>query len=232
MTPQFNASAIVSDGRCVIPFQGGAAVLDRRKTLWLGPLPFRPRRASDYAWLVDLASDPLGALTWRPFLLSSILHAAVLLLLCHGSLCFHSSRIDPIEVDLTGPYEIVPENLARWSKPIRRGAPEGSAKALEAPAHPSSVGVSQDSSHDSSHDTEARKGSTTGAQEGAEVALVSLTAFPKLINRQDLSASLRRFYPEAERRAGPGSQRRSRSARKLHRGCHSNGCRPFRWTGF
>jgi len=202
MAAQSNASTIVSDEDYVIPFQGGVITLERRKILCVGQLPFRPRRASDYAWARDLANEPPDVLIWHPFLLSGILHAAVLLLLCHCSFCFHSSRIDPIEVDLTGPYEVVPAGLTRWSKPTRKGIPEGSGKALEAPAHPSSVGVSQDSPHDSSLDTEARKGSITGAQASAEVALISLTAFPKLINRQDLSASLRRFYPEAERRAG------------------------------
>ena len=202
MAPQFNASTIVSDDNFVIPFPGSLSTPERRKTLCVGRLPFRPRRASDYDWLGDLANDPLDVFLWHPFLLSSILHVTVLFLLCHCSLRFHSSRIAPIEVDLTGPYEVVPADMARLSKPIRKGDPEGIGKALEAPDHSSSVGISQDSSHDSSHDTEARKGSITGTQEGAEVALISLTAFPKLINRQDLSASLRRFYPEAERRAG------------------------------
>ena len=70
MAPQFNASTIVSDDNFVIPFPGSLSTPERRKTLCVGRLPFRPRRASDYDWLGDLANDPLDVFLWHPFLLS------------------------------------------------------------------------------------------------------------------------------------------------------------------
>ena len=201
------------DGNDVIPFPGSFSTPERRISLCSRPLSFRPRRASDYDWFKDLAEDPPEVFLWHPFLLSGILHAAVLILLYHGSLRFYSSRIDPIEVDLSSPYEIVPENLAQWSRPVRKGDPDSQGRAVQekppqappaaesdrlAPSKPraSTLGA------DVGDKTSARHGSLTGSPEGAEIALVSLTSLPKLINRQELAAGLRRYYPETERRAG------------------------------
>lgn len=216
MISPINASTINSDDADVIPFPCAPAARERRRTLWIGALPFRPRRTTDYAWVGHLANDPLEVFIWRPFLLSGLLHAMLLFLLCHSSFRFHYSTINPIEVDLTGPYELVPANLVRWSKPVRKGNPDGHGSALEekpqtlahspmtaaASTKPRTPPASIGSTDPTVVDAQARRGSLTGPQEGGEVALVWLTALPELMNRQDLSAGLRRFYPEAERRAG------------------------------
>ena len=213
MTPPFIASVMATDGPNVIPFPVNSLTPERRADLWAGPLPFRPRRASDYAWLEHFADVPPTALLWRPLLLSGILHGIVLLLVCHSSFHVYASSAEPIEVDLRGPYEVVPADLARWSRPIRKGDPDSQGRAVQekrpqappaaesnplAPSKPraSTLGA------DMGDKTLARQGSLTGSLEGAEIALVSLTSLPKLINRQELSAGLRRYYPETERRAG------------------------------
>ena len=112
-----------------------------------------------------------------------------------------------IEVDLTAPYEIVPPHLARLARPVRKGVPDGSGKAipLKAPEPPAASAPSAASSSPrpmSPASPEPRSGSLTGAEDGVEVQWVALTFLPKLLNRDRLAGVLRAHYPEKERQAG------------------------------
>lgn len=190
-----------------------APAIERRNGSLIHPLPFHPRRASDYAWLDRLRDQEPRVHISAPLIASALIHAFLLACLSHGFP--RPSRYDRIiEVDLTGPYEIVPEALTHWAKPVRKGSPESTGKTLgkEIPKNePSSRLPSASSTQPPSRpsatanetlDLDARRGSLTGSPEGAEVALIYLTSVPKLMNEHELAESLRRYYPEAERQAG------------------------------
>jgi TonB family protein len=179
--------------------------IDRRKfaQAWLQP----ERRRTPSAIRLDEWDDPVSARRQATFLaLSFILHG----LLFSAGWRFPSHRLynSAIEVDLTGPYEIVPPGTAAFSRPVRRGDPQGPSegrktKVAEFP-RPAQTPVSARTANQKPADEPpARRGSLTGVDEGGtEVALVTLTAIPHLLNARDLQAFLRTYYPESERLAG------------------------------
>lgn len=125
------------------------------------------------------------------FVLSFVLHG--LLLTGHWHFLSFRPSNSAIEIDLTSPYEIVPPNIAAMAKPVRKGTMSAS----------SSPAIRDSPSMTAGNDEKNRTGSLTGVdEEGAEVALVSLTAIPQLLNANDVQSILRKYYPEAERQAG------------------------------
>ena len=151
--------------------------------------------------------DPVSARQQAGFFaFSLILHG----LLFSAGWHFPSHRVSnsAIEVDLAGPYEIVPPNTAALARPARRGNSEGPsegrkpqvAERFQSAQMPGSTGATHQQHSD---DQQVRRGSLTGIDEGeVEVALVSLTAIPQLLNAKDVQAMMRAYFPENERLAG------------------------------
>jgi TonB family protein len=120
-----------------------------------------------------------------------------------------------IEIDLTRPFRLTDDpKLARRAEKPGTGAPivtnpstlPGTPKKIEPPKEwvlpgPHTKILEKPSASDEAPPSSGLGGLGDGTGEG-EVDWVHLTELPKMLNRDELLSNIRRFYPEAERRAG------------------------------
>jgi TonB family protein len=110
----------------------------------------------------------------------------------------------PVELDLSGPFRIVPPGWAGKPWPVRKGNPDGgpgTEKGAPAPNERASPPTDPNAAG-KPDEPGPGLGSASGEADGAEYALVALTARPYLLNGRELAETLRHYYPEAERRTG------------------------------
>ena len=169
---------------------------------------FQPeRRRTALAIRLLQWDDPVSTQRQAAFFAFSVLLHGILLA-SGWHLPDHRPFNSAIEVDLTGPYEIVPPDAALLARPVRLGDSEsqsdGRKPKSNEPLSPEPVSTAIGAAAQSPKEqVPSRKGSLTGVEEGgAEVALISLTAIPQLLNSKDLQSIVRTYYPENERLAG------------------------------
>jgi TonB family protein len=159
-------------------------------------------------------------------LLSLLLHVGLWQVFSHKGFWESFSKTNSsLEIDLTRPFRIVTDpSLARRAKisgtgapvverpsslppalaPVPRRPPKEwvlpgpQTRQLEKPAEQAPVGTPY-GTPDGTGEGLGGRGDGTG---WGEVDLVYLTSLPRILNREELARNLRRFYPEAERRAG------------------------------
>lgn len=144
-------------------------------------------------------------------LLSLLLHAAVWQFLTHKDKFSWDESSDAMEIDLTRPFRLTNNPLlARRAENPGVGAPvveKPRPLTGPAPVEPPRDWVlpGPDTQELLPPPAEDASGGLGGLGQGTgsgEVDWVYLTHLPKMLNRDDLLKNMRRFYPEAERRAG------------------------------